>query len=1365
MVYRVFLSSPDDVAPERQAFRRVVDRINLDRAAEDRLEAVLWEESFYRADSTFQAQIPQASACDIVVCVLWRSLGSELPPHYARADGTIPTGTEYEFETALESALSSDVRVPDVFVFRKKADVTMPVAEMEERARQFGMLERFWTRWFRNEQGHFVTAFNWFDDTGDFETRIEAALRAWLVERDGDADWQGSPFRGLDAFGPEDAPVFFGRRDETDRARARFLANAKRGHRALFILGPSGSGKSSLLRAGLLPRLQKTGGTVDLPRLDRWVARTPSALAADGGPALGLARALFDAEAIGEELSRGDFATPEALSALFTAPGPARAAPLAAALGRAGRGGPEQGLILVLDQFEEVFQWSAPKREALAGLLKDLSAGAALFLVATMRSEFQHRLAESDALDELANGPAIKGPDAPVPSLVLRPPTQADIREMIRGPARKAGLAHEGPDGERPDLATRIEAEAGPDTLPALQLLLSGLWDAREGNVLTHAAYDALGGVGGVMATRGDAALAALSASDRAAFPALVRLLVDMRGRESPVVARRLPHQDLPPDSALERVANALRDARLLVADDHGLRLAHESLIRGWGELDRVVEEEARRFALRSYLAAMAERHRDAARTSRRAGRETLLRGLPLREARDLQRNWGDAALEAAAPDLPGFIRRSVAARRLRAIWQAGTAAAVVAALGFGGLFVQRVGLQGTVQDGLAALESGDVAAALDAAERALRRNEGVASLSLAAAVLRDFGGGGRVGGRPDVIALAAPRPGTGPAPVTLSSGGLLSDGSGGTRLWPEGDPALPVAGLETLGGGSLLVVTRDGRAGRVPSPGGGLADIAWAELQRAAFIRPSQWSVAALSDRSLAALADGGPDAGLLLDCPDDSTSCEVMPALPPGSIATALSADGARIAWATFSGTVGQGRTGDAAEEATGTDMNAAGLAFLGDGSLAVAMSDGGIAHLGSDGVEAAPRFRRTLAEALPALPLAASDDGTALAFRCGGEVVCAGEPDGPFSLFYPVPRDLADLSWDAAGASVYGVMFGGGALRWQMRADTGFGLPLSFGAAMTALARDPDRWAGLAAGDAEGRVHFLLPGARDGARSIAADSAPILHLAISGPEEAAAVTATNRVVRIGASGEISACTAPDTLQRVATATPGSGGTLYATSARAIYRHAPEGACPRVALLPGGDGATLGGIAVAGDGTVIVSRSDGALLAVAPGSDAFVPAIPPDQSRDTASALSLDIHPAGRWIATSRSDGRVLILDLARDAGPVALDAAERETRTVAFSPDGRHLAVLGATGAIDIVAFDADGAEATAVLRLDTGLPRALLAGGTAREVAWIAWTGPDELAVATAAGDVVSLPVTGAAIARDLSALRTALAADL
>src|SRR5215468_8668724 len=309
-VIGVFVSSPGDVAPERGRVQAVVAKLNREYQGLVRFETVLWEERLYRADQTFQSQIPESVACDIVVSVFCTRIGSELPPSFpVMANGRpYPSGTAYELLSALECTKTAGV--PDVYVFRKTADAALPTTDIERRRQaqaQLDALEAFWSEWFRAEKGEFKAAFQNFPTTDAFEHQVELLLRQWLETRGflgPRITWpkeKGSPFRGLAPFEAEHAAVFFGRDRVIDEARRRLAGAAERGTPFLLIVGASGSGKSSLARAGLIPRLTTPGlvASVDLWRVARM---KPSEGQAD--PLTGMATALLATDAL-PELAQG----------------------------------------------------------------------------------------------------------------------------------------------------------------------------------------------------------------------------------------------------------------------------------------------------------------------------------------------------------------------------------------------------------------------------------------------------------------------------------------------------------------------------------------------------------------------------------------------------------------------------------------------------------------------------------------------------------------------------------------------------------------------------------------------------------------------------------------------------------------------------------------------------------------------------------------------------------------------------------------------------------------------------------------------------------------------------------------------------
>ena len=306
---KIFVSSPGDVMAERQRLERVTERLNTRLGGAVHLRCVRWEEKFYKAHDTFQAQIESAATCDIVVSIFWTRLGTELPPEFGEhlPDGRpYPSGTAYEVLTALEAAREKPM--PDVYVFRKTQRPLYPDPDDETETQlfetQLKALRGFWEEWFRNRAGQFHAAFNSFATTDEFETQAEKLLYEWLAAKgllEHEVRWriaeQGSPFRGLLPFEASHADVFFGRTAEIERGRERLIDAAAGKAPFLLVLGASGSGKSSLARAGLIPRLIAPGAVTGV---DVWrVARHAPGLG-DPDPLRSLAAALLDAEALPE---------------------------------------------------------------------------------------------------------------------------------------------------------------------------------------------------------------------------------------------------------------------------------------------------------------------------------------------------------------------------------------------------------------------------------------------------------------------------------------------------------------------------------------------------------------------------------------------------------------------------------------------------------------------------------------------------------------------------------------------------------------------------------------------------------------------------------------------------------------------------------------------------------------------------------------------------------------------------------------------------------------------------------------------------------------------------------------------------------
>lgn len=267
---RIFVSSPGDVAEERALAGRVFRRLASEFAEVASLELILWEHEPLFAHTGFQEQILRPSQCDLVVSILWARLGTRLPADFVQEQGRPPpTGTEFEVRDAL--AAYEKFGRPNLLIYRKRAPphVDMASPDAEERFRQYKQLTEFVRAAFYDAQGAVLVAHHSFSDGADFERKLAEHARKWLareLEKAGARQtrprWtRGSPFRGLQAFDADYQDVFFGRSQAVGELIQRLHETegqerpGERRARLLLITGMSGNGKTSLVRAGLLPFL------------------------------------------------------------------------------------------------------------------------------------------------------------------------------------------------------------------------------------------------------------------------------------------------------------------------------------------------------------------------------------------------------------------------------------------------------------------------------------------------------------------------------------------------------------------------------------------------------------------------------------------------------------------------------------------------------------------------------------------------------------------------------------------------------------------------------------------------------------------------------------------------------------------------------------------------------------------------------------------------------------------------------------------------------------------------------------------------------------------------------------------------------
>jgi WD40 repeat protein/tRNA A-37 threonylcarbamoyl transferase component Bud32 len=384
------------------------------------------------------------------------------------------------------------------------------------------------------------------------------------------------PFKGLASFESADADFFFGR----ERLIAEVIARLA-GARFLGIVGPSGSGKSSVLRAGLVPAL--ASGV--LPGSERW----RRVLIRPGARPLDELRRVF--------ASGAEDPLAEALDVLTA----------------------NERLFLAVDQLEEVFTTcgSEEERADFAGSLARAAAdpkGRALVVVA-VRADFYGRFAAYPSLAELlgANHVLVS---------MMQP---SELRRAIELPAGRVGLRAE------PELADALvdDVEGEPGALPLLSTALLELWQKRQDNALTLAVYRESGGVHGAVARLAEGTYARIPDEHKPLVRAMMLRLV---GEGDAAVRRRAPlaELDLERNQEARDVLATLTESRLLTVSEGSVEVAHEALLREWPRLRGWIDEDGQGRRLRHHIT-------QAATEWDRAGRDRgeLYRGARLAAALD----------------------------------------------------------------------------------------------------------------------------------------------------------------------------------------------------------------------------------------------------------------------------------------------------------------------------------------------------------------------------------------------------------------------------------------------------------------------------------------------------------------------------------------------------------------------------------------------------------------------------------------------------------------------------------------------------------------------------------------------------------
>jgi WD40 repeat protein len=1395
---RVFISSPGDVSDERLRADLIVDKLSQEYCRFFVVESYRWEHEAMIASGHFQDAIEPPSKFDIVVLILWSRLGTPLPERtsvreYRGIDNRVPvTGTEWEYEEALKAAREGGA--PDLLAFRNVSKSPVDPRDPEAQIAQLNALNTFWRRHFA-DRGVFLAAYDEFTTLDQFAARLEQSLRK-LIERrvkvlaegkDGSAPiWLKEPFRGLESYEFEHAPIFFGRDGLVTRAIERLAGNATRGSVAfLLISGASGSGKSSLVKAGIVPRLMKPQRIPGSAFVRRTVMRPA---AAGGDLVLGLAQALTrvgEADAIGlpELIGPGQDVHQLAghLRGTIDSPG----FPFANALGRLTIAGRQEGrilsyeeakLVLIVDQLEEMFTGTDDgERRNFIKLLSGLARSGSVWVICTLRADFWPRAAQIVELTSLADG---------LGRLDVANPSAAEFAEMISRPAKTSGLTFQSNRDTNItlDLVLAEDAAAAPAILPLLSFTLDELYkDARkrQSNELTYECYESLGKLKGAITQRADAIVNALPMDAQAALPRVLRALATVSsGIDEMPVGRAAPLDSFVEGSPARILINALIAARLLVAsterDRATVRLAHEALVSRWKRAFDQLTLDRRDLETRTLVEAQYERWSQG---FGRARYQLLLRDPDLANGVALARRWGEE-LDAKLRD---FIRRS----RQRALLR--RAFAVAAAMVVGLIIVSaivaadnaaRANKQSQISQLVAFananLREGHVQPAIEFASQAFDQSPSFETRSAFLPALMALSP--YLVGRLDVAGSYSP------AQAWIDTDTLAYATFGGelmfldvsrsgrnnlsgivrnlTKSGKSGDETSVLA-LRPIAPDHVVAVLQDGSIVTLSVRG---SDVQVRAPETPVNVNPSAQSVAIGPDGMLVAVAptDAGPR---IVDCKSgngiQSQACVEIELTPTPAGAVELSTAADRVAVGGDDGIVQifSSSGGAAASAPLHAGFPVASLAWNPYRDwLAVGGADGSVALF--DVVTSKEIGRASVAKSLVG-SLAWNPKGDQLAFVCDESVVCWAyvrddgnfEPAANFVRFAGHSGHVRRVSFASDGVHLVTSDDAHEVMIWSTNPDrrVAFELRSPDGTPVAAIAYGPaDRR--LAAAYSGGHV-----GVWNSADVLTRDMAHQVEesIRLRGRPSAAQAVAwrSDGQLSVGYQDGRIVMWQRDLKDRqhvfeLPTAPLQIGFIQQGT------RMVVLGDDDRIRLFDPaklGDATALGERALLGQARafvveptldIVYESNDGGQISA---SNLMTGLRSGSMSAgDSVAALGLAVDPGGHFLATTGGDRFINVFDLASQKLlirlPLPLEAQGQETAgSVAFSVDGSFLAALGGDGRVYIWQYRGGSFEMFVIVGFKTNFVsrRANFPGAYN---AALAWTGPRDLAIATTAGSV-------------------------
>lgn len=451
--------------------------------------------------------------------------------------------------------------------------------------------------------------------------------------------WQGaSPFPGLRAFDTNDSNVFFGRSEQVDTLLNRITKQVEFGRAFCLILGPSGTGKSSLINAGIMPNLMSKNGFNGVGVIDN--ANLDLADVTKGRLIIDIASAMLDweikdqavftdcsADMLANKLQNDINAVIEycqlalaKYSSINDDNAPKYSRP---------------HFSLFIDRLEILLAsplFTESERNNVLDILETLAVSGAVLIISACRNDFY---------PQVVSHPSLMAGKANGSHFDLSAPTRSELMQMIRLPANAANLTWTlDPDTAMPlDEILCSEAASNPDALPMLQYTLQSLYLHKDdNNQLLVSVYHSLGGIEGAIGKNAEEVLNQLNNSERAALPKILSMLVTLTEDEKSITSSTARWSDLSSDAEINLV-KAMVDNRLFVShlqqDQACFSIAHEALLRRWPRATQWITEHKDSLAIKSRLQHQSNRWLAESKSNA----YLLAEGKPLAEASTLLNN------------------------------------------------------------------------------------------------------------------------------------------------------------------------------------------------------------------------------------------------------------------------------------------------------------------------------------------------------------------------------------------------------------------------------------------------------------------------------------------------------------------------------------------------------------------------------------------------------------------------------------------------------------------------------------------------------------------------------------------------------